>query len=93
MLLSDNFVDLKLCDFGTAAKLRTIMTNNCGSAAYMAPEVFKQSKYDQKCDMYSFGRHYSYDIKHLNNYYRYILYANFGKHKLFYTNLHIEQLP
>uniref|UniRef100_A0AC35FR21 Mitogen-activated protein kinase kinase kinase n=1 Tax=Panagrolaimus sp. PS1159 TaxID=55785 RepID=A0AC35FR21_9BILA len=76
MLLSDNFMDLKLCDFGTAAKLRTIMTNNCGSAAYMAPEVFKQSKYDQKCDMYSFGislweiiaRRYPVDANETNNY-------------------------
>ena len=55
MLLSDDFIHLKLCDFGTAAKLKTMMTNNCGSAAYMAPEVFKHSKYDQKCDMFSFG--------------------------------------
>ena len=31
------------------------MTNNRGSAAYMAPEVFQYSKYDQKCDVYSFG--------------------------------------
>uniref|UniRef100_A0AC34FVX9 Mitogen-activated protein kinase kinase kinase n=1 Tax=Panagrolaimus sp. ES5 TaxID=591445 RepID=A0AC34FVX9_9BILA len=76
MLLSDNFVDLKLCDFGTAAKLRTIMTNNCGSAAYMAPEVFKNVKYDQKCDMYSFGislweivaRKYPVDANETNNY-------------------------
>uniref|UniRef100_A0AC34QRH2 Mitogen-activated protein kinase kinase kinase n=1 Tax=Panagrolaimus sp. JU765 TaxID=591449 RepID=A0AC34QRH2_9BILA len=55
MLLSDNFIDLKLCDFGTAAHLKTTMTNNRGSAAYMAPEVFQYSKYDQKCDIYSFG--------------------------------------
>lgn len=30
---------LKICDFGTAADKRTTMTNNKGSAAWMAPEV------------------------------------------------------
>lgn len=30
---------LKICDFGTAADKATYMTNNQGSAAWMAPEV------------------------------------------------------
>lgn len=30
---------LKICDFGTAADKSTYMTNNKGSAAWMAPEV------------------------------------------------------
>lgn len=30
---------LKICDFGTAADKQTYMTNNKGSAAWMAPEV------------------------------------------------------
>lgn len=30
---------LKICDFGTAADKATYMTNNKGSAAWMAPEV------------------------------------------------------
>lgn len=46
---------MKLCDFGTAAYLCTSMTNNRGSAAWMAPEVFCGKKYDQKCDIFSFG--------------------------------------
>lgn len=37
MLLTNDFITLKLCDFGTAAELRTSMTNNRGSAAWMAP--------------------------------------------------------
>lgn len=32
---------LKICDFGTACDLKTNMTNNKGSAAWMAPEVFE----------------------------------------------------
>ncbi|KFD50397.1 hypothetical protein M513_08779 [Trichuris suis] len=46
---------LKICDFGTACDLQSIMTNNKGSAAWMAPEVFEGSKYDEKCDVYSWG--------------------------------------
>lgn len=40
MLLTNDFITLKLCDFGTAAELRTSMTNNRGSAAWMAPVRF-----------------------------------------------------
>lgn len=32
---------LKICDFGTACDAHTHMTNNKGSAAWMAPEVFE----------------------------------------------------
>lgn len=46
---------LKICDFGTACDLHTYMTNNKGSAAWMAPEVFEGSKYTEKCDVFSWG--------------------------------------
>ncbi|XP_015114804.1 mitogen-activated protein kinase kinase kinase 7 [Diachasma alloeum] len=46
---------LKICDFGTACDLNTYMTNNKGSAAWMAPEVFEGSKYTEKCDIFSWG--------------------------------------
>lgn len=36
---------LKICDFGTACDLHTYMTNNKGSAAWMAPEVFEGKQY------------------------------------------------
>lgn len=55
MLLSNDFVTLKLCDFGTACELRSSMSDNRGSAAWMAPEVFQGRRYDQKCDVFSFG--------------------------------------
>uniref|UniRef100_A0A6M2DJQ0 Mitogen-activated protein kinase kinase kinase 7 n=1 Tax=Xenopsylla cheopis TaxID=163159 RepID=A0A6M2DJQ0_XENCH len=46
---------LKICDFGTAADKSTYMTNNKGSAAWMAPEVFEGSSYTEKCDVFSWG--------------------------------------
>eukprot|EP00794_Sanderia_malayensis_P000193 gene193-807_t len=55
MLLTKCFTVLKLCDFGTACYLRTQMTSNKGSAAWMAPEVFEGGMYSEKCDVYSFG--------------------------------------
>uniref|UniRef100_A0A914BWM5 Mitogen-activated protein kinase kinase kinase n=1 Tax=Acrobeloides nanus TaxID=290746 RepID=A0A914BWM5_9BILA len=55
MLLTNDYIGLKLCGFGTAAGLKTTMTNNRGTAAWMAPEVFRGKKYDQKCDIFSFG--------------------------------------
>ena len=42
LLVGDGLV-LKICDFGTACDKQTIMTNNKGSAAWMAPEVRRSS--------------------------------------------------
>ncbi|XP_046802261.1 serine/threonine-protein kinase STY17-like [Lucilia cuprina] len=55
LLLADRGRYLKICDFGTVTDLVTIMTNNSGSAAWMAPEVFEGSKYTEKCDVFSWG--------------------------------------
>lgn len=55
LLLFDKGTVLKICDFGTACYKKTYMTNNKGSAAWMAPEVFEGSKYAEKCDVYSWG--------------------------------------
>lgn len=46
---------LKICDFGTACEFQTHMTNNKGSAAWMAPEVFEGCNYTEKCDVFSWG--------------------------------------
>ncbi|MEQ2160414.1 Mitogen-activated protein kinase kinase kinase 7, partial [Goodea atripinnis] len=46
---------LKICDFGTACDIHTYMTNNKGSAAWMAPEVFEGSNYSEKCDVFSWS--------------------------------------
>lgn len=41
LLLCNGCRVLKVCDFGTACDLHTVMTDNTGSAAWMAPEVFE----------------------------------------------------
>ncbi|XP_014249311.1 mitogen-activated protein kinase kinase kinase 7-like [Cimex lectularius] len=55
LLLVKGGTVLKICDFGTACDKKTYMTNNKGSATWMAPEVFESSKYTEKCDVYSWG--------------------------------------
>lgn len=55
LLLVDLGRILKICDFGTVTDLATLMTNNRGSAAWMAPEVFEGSTYAEKCDVFSWG--------------------------------------
>lgn len=55
LLLKNGGTLLKICDFGTVADKATCMTNNRGSAAWMAPEVFESSRYSEKCDVFSFG--------------------------------------
>ncbi|KAH8387974.1 hypothetical protein KR093_010732 [Drosophila rubida] len=55
LLLTNKGRNLKICDFGTVADKSTMMTNNRGSAAWMAPEVFAGSKYTEKCDIFSWA--------------------------------------
>ncbi|XP_033635469.1 mitogen-activated protein kinase kinase kinase 7-like isoform X2 [Asterias rubens] len=55
LLLMAGGTVLKICDFGTACDIQTHMTNNKGSAAWMAPEVFEGSNYSEKCDVFSWG--------------------------------------
>nr|XP_037290285.1 mitogen-activated protein kinase kinase kinase 7-like [Rhipicephalus microplus] len=55
LLLVNGGTVLKICDFGTACDVQTQMTNNKGSAAWMAPEVFESSTYTEKCDIFSWG--------------------------------------
>jgi mitogen-activated protein kinase kinase kinase 7 len=55
LLLINGGTVLKICDFGTACDAHTHMTNNKGSAAWMAPEVFEGSNYSEKCDVFSWG--------------------------------------
>ncbi|XP_030378982.1 mitogen-activated protein kinase kinase kinase 7 [Scaptodrosophila lebanonensis] len=55
LLLTNKGRHLKICDFGTVADKSSLMTNNRGSAAWMAPEVFEGSKYTEKCDIFSWA--------------------------------------
>ena len=52
LLLVKQGLMLKICDFGTACDMQTVMTNNKGSAAWMAPEVFEGNTYTEKCDIF-----------------------------------------
>ena len=54
LLLVKQGLMLKICDFGTACDMQTVMTNNKGSAAWMAPEVFEGNTYTEKCDIFRF---------------------------------------
>lgn len=54
LLVKDGLV-LKICDFGTVTDKSTLMTNNKGSAAWMAPEVFEGSNYSERCDVFSWS--------------------------------------
>ena len=58
---------LKICDFGTACDIQTHMTNNKGSAAWMAPEVFEGQypllvtyRFEQTIFALNFGHIYIY---------------------------------
>lgn len=55
LLLTNQGLTLKICDFGTACDIHTQMTNNKGSAAWMAPEVFEGCQYSERCDVFSWG--------------------------------------
>ena len=55
LLLVNRGLTLKICDFGTACDKQSVMTNNKGSAAWMAPEVFEGNTYTEKCDIFSWG--------------------------------------
>jgi len=53
--LRDNV--LKLIDFGMATRINAEkrLTTICGTPEYMAPEIFGDNPYDEKCDVYSCG--------------------------------------
>lgn len=57
-VLVDKNTTFKIMDFGLS-KLRgnenKTMTKRIGTGSYMAPEVVEGKKYDEKCDVYSYG--------------------------------------
>ena len=65
LLLLKGCTQLKICDFGTVCDAQTVMTNNKGSAAWMAPEVFKGNERPQPVEYHALvinshnaGQHY-----------------------------------
>ncbi|XP_032584392.1 putative mitogen-activated protein kinase kinase kinase 7-like [Drosophila mojavensis] len=55
LLLTKNYRNLKIGDFGNATDLGTMMTDMSGTAGYIAPKVLLGNTYTEKCDIYSFG--------------------------------------
>ena len=54
-MVLDEKLDLKICDFGLA-KLMQFTSYSCvGTEIYMAPEVYWQKSYTEKCDVYSWA--------------------------------------
>jgi len=50
--------DIKICDFGLSKIISssvTKMSTQCGTIHYVAPEVLRAAKYDQKVDIWSLG--------------------------------------
>ncbi|OHT07673.1 TKL family protein kinase [Tritrichomonas foetus] len=44
-----------ICDFGSTRVLDKVMTGQCGTPNYMAPEFIRSEPYDQSVDVYSYG--------------------------------------
>lgn len=60
LLVSKNDdADLKLCDFGFAARVPAdggnVLTEQCGTPGYIAPEILQGIPYGKQVDMWSFG--------------------------------------
>ncbi|XP_064549183.1 mitogen-activated protein kinase kinase kinase 7 [Drosophila montana] len=55
ILLCDKHRCVKIYEFSCVRDLDTTMSSNVGDAAHMAPEVFNNVKYTEKCDVYSFA--------------------------------------
>ncbi|WAR14746.1 M3K3-like protein [Mya arenaria] len=70
-ILRDNSGKIKLADFGSSKRLKTIVecsgiekTNSfVGTAHWMAPEVIKGENYDRKADIWSVGCTVLYDVE------------------------------
>jgi len=58
-LLVDENWNVKVCDFGLSRKiedqLSDITMTSCGTPCWTAPEVLRNEKYSNKCDVYSFA--------------------------------------
>lgn len=58
MLAKDNDPNsIKIIDFGfsTFVTDRPYLIDKCGTPGYIAPEVFGNEDYDERCDLYSLG--------------------------------------
>lgn len=55
-LLVDDNMNIKVCDFGmTRVKKNNFAKTVVGTTQWMAPEILRHDKYDEKADVFSFG--------------------------------------
>jgi len=58
-LLVDEYWNVKVCDFGLSRKIEDQLSDltmtSCGTPCWTAPEVLRNDKYCNKCDVYSFS--------------------------------------
>ena len=56
-IINDNYSNplIKIGDFGCSTYIRTNNSEPIGSILYTAPEIIKNVRYDQKCDLWSLG--------------------------------------
>ncbi|XP_052835402.1 mitogen-activated protein kinase kinase kinase 7 isoform X1 [Drosophila gunungcola] len=54
-LLGQRGLSLKICDFGTVVDQTLSMSLETGTVRYIAPEVFKGGRYNEKCDVHSWA--------------------------------------
>lgn len=61
-ILLDSEFNAKLCDFGWSAEFRESIERHsmCGTAEYMAPEIFYKKPQSKKTDVWSLGKIKSY---------------------------------
>jgi len=57
VLLDSNFINCKVADFGLSRfkNPQGLMSAAVGSLVYMAPEIYKGERYNEKADVYSFA--------------------------------------
>lgn len=54
LLVTDHY-EVKVADFGLSRIVAPVMETYCGTPATMAPEIVKQSIYDERVDVFSFA--------------------------------------
>ena len=55
IFIDDNKTKIKLGDFGCSIRIKDNKSKPIGTIFYTAPEIIKNLKYDEKCDLWSLG--------------------------------------
>ena len=55
LVLDKTFKILKICDFGLAREISSFANSIVGTPLYIAPEIYGERPYNEKCDVYSWA--------------------------------------